>query len=189
MAHGVHLSDADADILMEQGTAVAHCPLSNFFFAGGVFPCRRMMQRGNKVGLGTDVAGGYSPSMLQAARTTVVASQSLQAMHTQMEQQPTTNDTTESILDYRHAFYLATLGGAEALGLQHQIGNLQVGMSFDAFILSAKGKSNITVFPDFDSLADVFQKLLVLGDDRNISHVFVKGREVKRQFQVTSCSP
>lgn len=162
MAHGVHLSDACLDLMKQRGSAVAHCPLSNFFFAGGApLQCRRLMQRDNKVGLGTDVAGGYSPSMLDSARLAVVASRALQSP----------NDT----IDYRHAFYLATLGGAEALGLQHRIGTFRVGMEFDAIVLSAS--SPIHVF-ETDTVADVFQKLCTLGDDRHVKQVYVQGRLV-----------
>lgn len=162
MAHGPLLSDGCLDLMKERGSAVAHCPLSNFFFAGSPpLQCRRLMERQNKVGLGTDVAGGYSPSMANAARMAVVASRALQ------------ND--DSILDYRHAFYLATLGGAEALGLQDRIGTFSVGMEFDAVVLSASWP--IQVF-DTDKVQDVFQKLCTLGDDRHVTQVYVQGHSV-----------
>jgi guanine deaminase len=159
MAHGVHLSEHCLDLCKSRGTAVAHCPLSNFFFAGASLPCRKLMERGNKVGLGTDVAGGYSPSMTNAAQMAVVASRSLQ--------------DKDSILDYRHAFYLATFGGAEALGLEHRIGTFKVGMEFDAVLLSAVAP--IQMF-DTDTVEDVFQKLCTLGDDRHVKQVFVQGK-------------
>lgn len=59
MAHGVHLSDDDVQVLKSHGTAVSHCPLSNFYFADGVAVVSRWLKSGLKVGLGTDVAGGY----------------------------------------------------------------------------------------------------------------------------------
>ena len=132
-----------------------------------------MLQQGNKVGLGTDVAGGYHPSMLNAARMTVVASQACQE-----------HSSNSRPLDYRHAIYLATLGGAQSLGMQGKIGTLQVGMELDAIVLSAKVRNSIvSIFPGQDTLADVFQKLWVLGDDRNIRHVYVQGKEVKHGMQ------
>jgi guanine deaminase len=176
MAHGVHLSDDDLDLLKERGSAVAHCPLSNFFFGGGTLPCRRLMSRANKVGLGTDVAGGYSPSMLNSSRMAVVASRALE--HQDIARKEDSLNGQEHILDYRHAFYLATLGGAEALGFQDRIGTLGIGMEFDAICLSADVASPVQVF-DSDGVEDVFQKLCVLGDDRNVKSVFVQGRQVK----------
>lgn len=150
--------------------------LVEFLFCGGRLPCRRLPQRGNLVGLGTDVAGGYHPSLLHSARMAVIASQALQQQQ-QIQQQPpqkqqpaikTAKAETE-VLAYRHAFYMATLGGAEALGLQSRIGSLAVGMESDAALLSAQvGMSSPVPILDSDSLADVFQKLCVLDDDRNV---------------------
>jgi guanine deaminase len=181
MAHGVHVSDADCDLLKQRNTAIAHCPLSNFFFAGGILPCRKLMERENRIGIGTDVAGGYNCSMLHSARMTVVASQALQQQQIAQQLIDTrTNgsDTCSSILDYRHAFYLATLGGAEALYMHDRIGTLKVGMEFDAIILSADVPHSPVQIFDSDSTSDIFQKLVVLGDDRNIRRVFVQGQDV-----------
>ena len=182
MAHGVLVSDTDLDLLQRRGTAIAHCPLSNFFFAGCCLACRKLMERGNKVGLGTDVAGGYSPSLWNSSRMAVVTSR---ALLQQQQQEPTgeiSHVKEDPVLDYRHAFYLATLGGAHALGLDDRIGTLQVGMEFDAIVLSPGSDNNehcgnVTVFPQ-DTIGDMFQKLCVLGDDRNIRNVYVQGQEV-----------
>lgn len=171
MAHGVHLSDADLDLMRRRGSAVAHCPLSNFFFAGTTLPCRKLMERGNKVGLGTDVAGGYSPSMIDSARLTVVASCAHQQQHPE--------ETAR--LDYRHAFYLATLGGAEALGLSEKIGTFAPGMELDAVILTTS--TNVNVF-ETDTTSDIFQKVMNLGDDRNVKRVFVQGKEVMKSGNI-----
>jgi guanine deaminase len=185
MAHGVHLSTHDLDLLKARGAAVAHCPLSNFYFAGKTLPCRYLMEQSNKVGLGTDVAGGYSPSMMNSQRMAVVASHALD--HEQKQRRHTSEGQREEqslsspVLDYRHAFYLATLGGAEALGLEHRIGTFGIGMEFDAIILSAAVSSPVHVF-EMDSVEDVFQKLCTLGDDRNVKRMFVQGKEVERQL-------
>ena len=192
MAHGVWLTDTDLELLQRRQTAVAHCPLSNFFFAGGCLPTRRLLTRGNRVGLATDVAGGYSPSMWNASRVAVVASRALE--HAQIitihqagtsPEPPGDNGTTFSSssssssspqLDYRHAFYLATLGGAEALNLANHIGTFAPGMELDALVLTVAPP--IQVFEQ-DTVADVFQKLCVLGDDRHVASVYVQGRKVK----------
>ena len=175
LAHCTHASDSDAALLRKYGSAIAHCPLSNFFFGGGTFPCRKFVEQGNLVGLATDVAGGYSPSMLHTQRDSVLASRALN--HT----------VSSSAIDYRQAFWLATLGGARSLGLQHKIGTLEVGFEFDAIVLSPKD-SPIQIF-DTDSLPDIFQKLCVLGDDRNVKRVFVQGREIGRNSRKRTRSP
>jgi guanine deaminase len=183
MAHGVHLSREDFDLLKLRGTAVAHCPLSNFFFAGGILPCRQLIQRGNRVGLGTDIAGGYNCSILHSARMSVVASQALQQQSNVLQSESNKNEKPikeqqSTVLDYRHVFYLATMGGAEALNLHDRIGTFAPGMEFDAIILSAEPKNSPVEIFQSNSIADVFQKLVVLGDDRNVTRVFVQGRDV-----------
>jgi guanine deaminase len=174
MAHGVYLSDSDGELMHRRGAAVAHCPRSNVFFAGGsTFPCRHWMEQGHLVGLGTDIAGGYHPSILDSARMAVIASYGLRSP--QQQAQSAQQEQDDSKLDYRHAFYLATLGGARALGFSDKIGSFAVGMEFDALIWSPS--SNIDTF-DSDTTADIFQKLMNLGDDRNVKQVFIQGNVV-----------
>jgi len=169
MAHAVHLSEHDIKLMISEGAAIAHCPLSNFYFAHGILETAKMMRKGVKCGLGTDVAGGYSPSMFEAQRSTVVASfaTSIQAGVAR---------SRKDVLSFKHAFYLATLGGATALGLQHTIGKFAPGYHFDALVLDLQ-PDNIDVFPS-DTLEDKLQKLLTVGDDRNVAQVYVKGKLV-----------
>ncbi|GAX18812.1 guanine deaminase [Fistulifera solaris] len=177
LAHGVWLSDPAAQLLRETQSAIAHCPLSNFFFANQSLPCRKLLEQGNLVGLGTDIAGGYDPSMLSACRCAVIASRALEHQQQSLTQQKCQqNNLSSPLLDYRHAFYMATLGGAYALNLQDHLGNFEIGKEFDAVVLTVQ--SNIFVCPQRDTMADIFQKLCNLADDRNVSHVFVAGKQV-----------
>ena len=64
MAHSIHLNDDEIGILADSGTGIAHCPYSNQNLLSGTMPYFRLKDRGLKVGLGTDVAGGPSISML-----------------------------------------------------------------------------------------------------------------------------
>ncbi|MCX7300608.1 MAG: amidohydrolase family protein [Rhodobacterales bacterium] len=63
------------ELLRYHGTAVAHCPLSNAYFAGAVFPLRTALERGLHVGLGSDISGGLAGTISKTARTAVAASQ------------------------------------------------------------------------------------------------------------------
>jgi guanine deaminase len=185
MAHGVFLAEDDLDLLQQRQTAVAHCSLSNFFFAGGSSPCRHLLERGNRVGLGTDVGAGYSPSLRNASRATVIASRVLQhqadatARAANQDEAPTKGSQQQQqqhALDYRHAFYMATLGGADALGLADRLGTFRPGYEFDAVVLSAAAP--IQIFAK-DGVEDVFQKLCNLADDRHVKNVYVQGVKVK----------
>jgi guanine deaminase len=178
LAHGVWLSDTAAKLLRDTQSAVAHCPLSNFFFANKSLPCRKFLEQGNLMGLGTDIAGGYDPSMLSACRCAVIASRALDHQQQSLtnHQDPERDSNTSPLLDYRHAFYMATLGGAYALNMQDHLGNFEIGKEFDAVVLTVQ--SNIFVCPHRDTMADIFQKLCNLADDRNVSLVFVAGKQV-----------
>ncbi|CAL8471103.1 g10645 [Coccomyxa elongata] len=355
MAHGVTLTSAELALLAERGTAIAHCPLSNFFFADIPLDVLRCRQLGVKVGLGTDVAGGYSPSMLSAMRSAVVAAKAVRLLRTDRarlaarprpaahagrpefaaqprlalandmaplpglapvpdlaaRQRPAAPDAppaedrpsphaaatsaagrarpatdqginysksyvngpvpgscaaehaaaegqgtasgsplgfngnacdsgcgaecaeeswpngnagagpqlgsiisdgchsaatgnlcttppgctaempdegtlqdpgcisvdglgTGEELDYRGALWLATMGGAQALGLEDTIGSFEVGKDFDALMVDPTGGACFDTFTG-DTLVDVFQKFINLGDDRNIRAVWVRG--------------
>ena len=108
------------------------------------------------------VAGGYSASMLDAIRKTVVASNALKI-----------NKVSEAGLTLKEAFRLATLGGSQALGLDDVIGNFEVGKEFDALLINTKASDSPFDLFSADTFEDCLQKFLYLGDDRNISEVYV----------------
>lgn len=82
-------------------------------------------------------------------------------------------------LDWKAAFWLATQGGAEALGLGAVCGTLEVGKSFDALRVDTRTGAAFDVFAA-DTPLDAFQKFVNLGDDRNIRIVWVRGQEISK---------
>ena len=82
-----------------------------------------------------------------------------------------------NLLDWKSAFWLATVGGAKALGLEQTCGTLEVGKAFDALRVDTRVSAAFDVF-SADSPMDAFQKFVNLGDDRNIKAVWVGGRLV-----------
>ena len=77
LAHGNHIADADLTLIASRGAGVAHCPMSNSYFADAVFPFRRALSLGVHVGLGTDVAGGARPGLFsQCSEFTILESTS-----------------------------------------------------------------------------------------------------------------
>ena len=164
MAHCIYLSDDEIETIKARGTGIAHCPTSNFNLTSGILNAVKLLDMGVKVGLGTDVSGGHSPSILTAARDAITASKVLCLQKENTEQ-----------LDYKDALFLATLGGSQALGLDAEIGNFEPGKCFDALVVDPSARdSNFDVFAA-DSVEDVVSKFVYLGDDRNIIKVFVDG--------------
>ncbi|XP_069675243.1 guanine deaminase-like [Periplaneta americana] len=167
LAHGVYLLDDELAVLAARGSSVSHCPNSNTSLKSGLCDVRRLINAGVKVGLGTDVSGGYSPSILDTIRNTLDVS-----IHISFK------DENYVPLTYHEAFYLATLGGATAVALDDKIGNFKVNKDFDALIVNMMNPGPIDILQPYKTEALV-QKFLYNGDDRNISKVFVAGRQVK----------
>jgi len=178
-AHCCHCSKGERKMMQVRGAGVVHCASSNFMLGSGVLNVRRLLQEGVKVGLGTDVAGGYSSSMLDALRQALIASQAVSfgggaAPDEEEGECPKTYDP----LSFQEAFHLATQGGAEVLGMGNHVGNFLPGKQFDALVVDPRAEdSPFDLFPDQGPDA-AFEKFLFLGDDRNIAQVFVGGRKV-----------
>ena len=162
LAHCVHLSPNERKLLRERKSKVSHCPVSNTSISSGLCPVRQLLDDGIEVGLGTDVSGGYSASVLVAAREAAMVSRTLAALTADEpepepanpqgqprepsgERNPTDVDATNNNktkhstpasdrqkLSVEECFHLATVGGAKCLGLEGKIGGFEVGMQFDA---------------------------------------------------------
>eukprot|EP00877_Chromochloris_zofingiensis_P000040 jgi/Chrzof1/10036/Cz04g24270.t1 len=179
-AHATRITDDALQMMATAGAAISHCPLSNFYFGDGLLDVTKAMHLGVKVGLGTDIAGGYSPSMLQAMRMAVINSRALRAaalMHAASDAD-LTKLKQAAVITWEEALYLATMGGAHALGLDSTIGSFAVGNQFDALLIDTKATGCFDVFPH-EGPAQLLEKFLNNGDDRNIAQVFVQGRRCK----------
>lgn len=166
MAHGTLLGDDAAALFRQRGTAVAHCPISNAYFGNAVLPTKRLLRSGNRVGLGTDLSGGYSPSLYRNMQQAVMASQMLQDGVDQRIA-ASKRGVTDSRISIKNAFYLATLGGARALQLN--AGEIAVGCRAD-FQVIHKRASLIDTAPD-----DLFEQLIYQTDRSDIQQVFIGG--------------
>ena len=151
LAHCVHLAPIERKLLKERGSKVSHCPVSNTSLSSGLCPVRELLDDGIEVGLGTDVSGGFSASILVAAREAAMVSRTLAAI-TAEEPEPekrnepsseeksvretkpkhSTSAKDRKKLSVEECLYLATMGGARCLGLEKTVGAFEVGMHFDA---------------------------------------------------------
>ena len=171
MAHCIYPTEYEIGKLKALDVGVAHCPVSTT--TGGEWsaaPIRKYLDLGLKVGLGTDSGGGFSSSILDAARQAYITSLGKELL----------TDGKYKALSLNECFYLATLGGAKVCNLEHKIGTFEVGKEFDALEISTLlEKTQCTPVEDDDSMETIFEKFLMTGDDRNIVQVFVRGRSVK----------
>lgn len=138
-----------------------------------------MWDRGITVGLGTDMSGGYSPSVLEAARQAALVSRHVAMGVAAGAERERSKLTAEEVL------YLATRGGAEVVGLEDRVGGFEEGMEWDAQLIGLGqvdedgmgGDSNVDVF-GWETWEERMAKWLFNGDDRNVKKVWVRGRLV-----------
>jgi guanine deaminase len=170
LAHGNFLTDNDLELIRQAGAGIAHCPLSNIYFANAVFPLRHAMRRGAHVGLGTDIAGGPSASMFDSARMAVAASRSLEG-GVDGRSPPDRRGRPGSRIGAIEAFWLATAGGGIALDLP--IGLFRAGYQFDAIVIDAnRAASDLRVYPG-DSPEDLLQKIIYNAGKADIVQAWV----------------
>ena len=161
-AHCLHLSDRDRTRMASMGAAAAFCPSSNLFLGSGLLDLRALRAAGVRTGLGTDVGGGTSLSLLRTMND------AYKALHLQ-----------DQALPPMRALFLATLGAAEALYLDQHVGNFAVGKDADFVVLDPQG-SSITARRDASakSIEERMFALMVLGDDRNVHSTYLRGMRI-----------
>ncbi|MEK5642265.1 guanine deaminase [Paenibacillus rhizosphaerae] len=176
MAHCNFLSDDDADLFAETGTAVAHCPISNAYFANSVIPVAHLHEKGVEIGLGTDISGGFSPSLFDNIRQAVMSSRMLEdGVNPALPAED--RGVPGSRITVNEAFYLATAGGGESLSLP--VGRIQENYAWDVQIIDTKlPTAKLPIFDPNEDLNDVFQKMLYLTRPENIREVWVQGEKV-----------
>lgn len=174
LAHSNFLTDDDMGRLVSRGAAVAHCALSNIYFANSVFPLRHALEKGVHVGLGTDISGGPSASLFEACRTTVQSSRML-AEGTDPSLPAGERGRPNSAIDLVTAFHLATAGGGVALDLP--IGVLAPGYRFDALAVDTNARAGAIRLFGETAPAAVFEKLIYGTTRANIAHVWIDGIE------------
>lgn len=143
--------------MSQTGTAVAHCPLSNAYFSSTeIFRLREALDRGVKVGLGSDIAGGYELGIQGVMRMSVAVSRLREGLLKRESQTPGDTVVNNPRIDWKESLYLATKGGAEAMGLPRGPGWFHVGAPFDA------QRSRLPVHKSFpyDAIIDIYGFLL-----------------------------
>jgi guanine deaminase len=158
-AHCLHMDHEDRSCMARKGGAAAFCPTSNLFLGSGLFDLPAMRAAGVSSGLGTDVGGGTSLSLLRTA------SEAYKVLHLQ-----------EHALPSMQALYLATLGAAEALHLDDRIGNFANGKEADFVVLDYAG-SNLSArrCAAAVSIEEKLFALMTLADERHVAATYLLG--------------
>ena len=167
LAHGVHLTEPELVRCHEAGAGIAHCPTSNLFLGSGLFRVQlaKDPRRPVQVGLGSDVGAGTSFSAL----ATLNEAYKVARLH---------GDTLTAL----RGFFLATLGGARAMGLDHRIGSFTPGHEADFVVLDPAATPLLELRTGrAESIDDVLFALMTLGDDRCVQATYVAGTLAHRR--------
>ncbi len=162
--HAIHLNERERAALRQSGSALAHCPTSNTFIGSGLFDLQNLRDCATPhiVGLATDVAGGSSMSMFSTMRSAYEVAQ-----------------LRGYSLHASKAWYLATIGSAKAMCLDHKIGNLAAGFEADITIIDLNSTPLIkNRMSSVDTFWDALFAQIILADDRAIAATYAGGQLV-----------
>ncbi|CAG7644471.1 5'-deoxyadenosine deaminase [Paenibacillus allorhizosphaerae] len=167
LAHCVWLDEEEKRIIQERGVKVTHCPASNLKLSSGIAEIPDLLSRHIHVGLGADGAPcNNNLDMFQEMR--------LSSLIHKVQHGPTVMKA-ESVLR------MATIGGAEVLGMEHEIGSIEVGKKADLQLLDL---NDYHTFPSYET--DLFSRIVYSATRGEVDTVLVDGRIVMENKQVTT---
>ena len=174
MAHCNFIDENDGEIFKNTASSVCHCPISNCYFANAALPVNKLKKQGVNICLGSDISGGFSPSLYDNIRQTVMVSRVLNdgVDNNLSSEKRGVKNSKVSIFE---SFYLATTAGGIALNLP--LGLFKEGYICDFQVIDTK---DLSIFDNLDA-KHILQKILYLGTKNNIKEVWVQGKLVHKK--------
>jgi len=164
--HLTQVTDEEITLLAESGSHVVHCPESNLKLASGFCPLTKLMDAGINVALGTDgSASNNDLNMLGEMHTASLLAKGV--------------SQNASALSAMQTVRMATINGARALGLDQQIGSLEIGKHAD---IIAVDFSSLEMSPVYDPVAN----LIYSSSREQVSDVWVAGRHLLKDRELTT---
>ncbi len=164
LAHGVQLTDDEIDAVASDGTRIVHCPSANLKLGSGIARVHELSRRGVQLALGAD--GAPCNNNLDPW---------IELRHAALLAKVRTGVTT---LPARQALELATIEGAKALGLEAEVGSLEIGKRADLVVVRLDG-------PHVEPGGDAYSRLVYGCTARDVMHVFVNGEHLVRHGEHT----
>jgi guanine deaminase len=171
LGHCIHLNPREIAAIAAAQSSVAHCPSSNLFLGSGLMKLDQLLKAGINVGLGSDVAGGPELNMWQVMRAAI-----------EVQKARTAYEPNLRPLRPSEALYLATHGGARALGKASIIGTLDPGKEADLTIVDLAA---LMPYQNHNGLAklapeDVVALCIYRGGPQANLETYVRGRCIYR---------
>ena len=169
LAHCIRVNEADIETLRESAARVAHCPKSNAKLGHGRAPFARLLERGVPVGLGSDsVASNNTCDILDEARFAALLARS-----------ETASLSGKGMLNAADSLHAATIGGAQALELENQIGELRTGLQADFAVVAIDRPHQLPLYDPIDTL-------VFASSGRDVVLTVVAGKELFSGGRVTT---
>jgi cytosine/adenosine deaminase-related metal-dependent hydrolase len=176
LAHCITVNDQDIETILVADASIAHCPKSNAKLRHGVAPLAKFLAGDLKVGIGSDsVASNNNCDLLEEARFALMMARASGTDFSlcRDSEPPQTKVCATDVL------FAATLGGARALGLDHEIGSLREGMQADLAVVGLDGAHQEPVTNPVDTL-------IFSSSGRDVRMTMVAGKEIFRDGKVTT---
>lgn len=166
MAHCVHNTKEEIELMSENGVFIAHCPFSNLNLSSGMTPTRKLMEANINIGLASDISGGHTLSMPQIMGGAIQVSKMVWL----------SSNKELSPLTISEAFYLGTKGGGSFFG---KVGSFEVGYEFDALVVDI---DNLMTEKPM-TIEEKLQKFIYMGNSDNIKERYVFGEKIEQPFR------
>jgi 5-methylthioadenosine/S-adenosylhomocysteine deaminase len=166
--HMTQLTDEDIDLVASTGASVIHCPESNLKLASGLCPVQKLIDANINVALGTDGAASNNDLDMFGEMRTAALVGKLAA-------------SNAAAVSADTAVYMATLGGAKALGLDHCTGSLEPGKAADVIAVRLDDIESIPLF-------ELASQLVYTASGHKVTHSWVNGKMLMRERQLLTLS-
>jgi guanine deaminase len=160
MAHCIHNTDEEIEMLKSQDVMVAHCPQSNANLSSGIMPLRKYLDKGIRVALGSDVAAGHSMNMRDHVVLAIEMSKLYWTIHPECR-----------ALSFSEAFHMASKAGGSFFG---KVGSFEEGYEFDALVIDDRSLSTGIEM----TVEERLERYVYTGSDVNIKHKYVAGKRI-----------
>jgi cytosine/adenosine deaminase-related metal-dependent hydrolase len=165
LAHCIWLDETEKEILVQSKTRISHCPSSNIKLASGIAQIPELLERGAEVSLSAD--GAPCGNNLDGFR---------EMRHAALIQKPLHGPT---VMPAQKVFELATLGGARAIGREHDLGSLEVGKKADLAVVSLQG---LHTWPN--NHVNIYSQLVYQVQSSDVRLTMVDGKIVMQDRQL-----
>ena len=160
MAHCIHNTEEEIEMLRTQNVMVAHCPQSNANLSSGIMPLRKYLDKGIRVALGSDVAAGHTMNMRNHIVLAIEMSKLYWTLHP--EYRP---------LSFSEAFHMASKAGGSFFG---KAGSFEEGYEFDALVIDDR---NLSTGTDLN-IEERLERYIYNGSNSNIQRKYVAGKRI-----------